>query len=75
MKLSAVIQKLQQAFDEHGDLDVVYPSMINSDYLEYSCPEPVEEDQFYLGYVDPQKTRVRAKPINPLTDKPVYVIE
>lgn len=75
MKLSAVIAKLQKAINEHGDLDVVYPFDTGSGSRFCSFPEPVAKDQFYIGFVDQQKGLLSTTPVNPLTDKTVYVIE
>jgi hypothetical protein len=74
MKLKEVLDKLNKIYDELGDLDVVYPYPGNSDQWDFVRPEPFEQDQIYMGFVTEQQ-KLLTNPENPLTDRPVLVLE
>ena len=75
MKLSDAIKLFQKVLDEIGDVDIVYPFRSNPDYSDSVTPELLPDDSFYIGFVDNKQTRLTTKPVDPLADKPVFVID
>ncbi len=84
MKVSKLKAKLDEIFEEHGDIDVVSSAEApnddtdpnahaNRDYLEFE-PYKLEPTDIRLGWVKSDWKRLTARPSNPLTDQIVLVI-
>lgn len=74
MKLSELKAIIDRIYDEHGDLDCVYPFSIPT-YQDPAEPCEMTSDCIYLGWMDKDGKRLTSKPINPITDRTVLVIE
>lgn len=74
MKLCELIAIRLKVEAEHGsDLSVVSHSLFNPDHSDCFEYDDFAKAQVYVGFTSGKQ--IRSSPQNPLTDKPVLVIE